>query len=69
MGERIRALRRAADMTQAELASLCGCHQGTIASIERGKKSPSINLARKIGLALNTTIDYIVNGKPKQEAV
>lgn len=63
MGLRIRALRRAKDWKQSELAEKCECSQQTIANIERGRREPSIGLAFKIATALETTIDYLLTGK------
>ncbi len=63
MGKRIRALRRAKDLTQGQLAEMCGCSQATIANIEQGKRKPSIGLAFEISKALETTLDYLLTGK------
>ena len=62
MGKRIRTLRRAKDLTQGQLAEMCGCSQATIANIEQGRREPSIGVAYRISKALETTIDYLVNG-------
>lgn len=52
-----RALRN--DMTQAELAELCGVNTATILYIEKGTKKPSLELARKIAAALGTSVDQL----------
>lgn len=62
MGKRMRALRRANDLTQGQLAAICQCSQSTIANIERGRRKPSIEIAEKIADALDTTIDYLLKG-------
>lgn len=63
MGKRMRALRRAKDLTQGQLAVICQCSQATIANIEQGRREPSIDLVNRIANALDTTIDFLLNGR------
>ena len=62
MGKRVRKLRRMLDLTQGQLAEICGCSQATIANIEQGKRKPSIELAEVLANALGATIDFLVRG-------
>lgn len=62
MGKRVRKLRRMLDLTQGQLAEICGCSQATIANIEQGKRKPSIELAEVLANALGATIDFLVKG-------
>jgi transcriptional regulator with XRE-family HTH domain len=39
IGQRVRARRRALDLTQKHLAALCGCHYQVINGLERGRQS------------------------------
>ena len=57
---KIRELRFFADeMTQQELASLVGVTRQTIMSIEKGKYSPSLEVAFKIALVFNKPFDDV----------
>ena len=57
---KIRELRFFADeMTQQELASLVGVTRQTIMSIEKGKYSPSLEVAFKIALVFDKPFDEV----------
>jgi putative transcriptional regulator len=47
------------DMTQAELARLCGVTRQTIIALEAGKYSPSLELAFKLSRALARNLDEV----------
>jgi transcriptional regulator with XRE-family HTH domain len=55
MGDKIVALRRKQQLSQAALATRAGVGQGTISKIERGQISPTTRMLQKIAAALNTT--------------
>lgn len=56
----IRVLRLArAEMTQAELARLCGVTRQTIIALEAEKYSPSLELAFKLARALGRNLDEV----------
>ena len=48
-----------AEMTQAELARLCGVTRQTIIALEAGKYSPSLQLAFKLARALGRNLDEV----------
>src|SRR5436190_3039395 len=48
-----------AEMTQAELARLCGVTRQTIIALEAGKYSPSLELAFKLARALGRNFDEV----------
>ena len=48
-----------AEMTQAELARLCGVTRQTIIALEAGKYSPSLELAFKLARALGRNLDEV----------
>ena len=55
---KVRALRFAAsEMTQAELAAAIGMTRQTVAAIEQGKYSPSLDAAFRIAQALGVRLD------------
>jgi transcriptional regulator with XRE-family HTH domain len=63
IGKRIRIKREEKDMTQQELADICGVSLSYIGYLERGKrKAPNLTLLSKISQTLNTSLDYLVNG-------
>jgi putative transcriptional regulator len=53
----IRKLRRAADLTQEELARLASIHPQHLGDLERGKYSPTLATAQAIASALKVTVD------------
>lgn len=54
---RLRALRRAREMTQAELARLAGISTPYVCEIEKGKVAPSLATARALARVLGVSID------------
>lgn len=70
VGLRVRRLRVAAGLTQAQLAERVEAANETISRIERGKLAPSVDLLGKIAKAVGTTIDDVLSTKaPKKGAV
>ncbi|MFH1173388.1 MAG: helix-turn-helix transcriptional regulator [bacterium] len=57
MKNRIKELRGKYNLTQEELAAKVGVRRETIIYLEKGKYSPSLNLAHQTAKALKTTID------------
>lgn len=55
----IRDLRKQSNMTQEELAKVCGVSRQTIISLENGKYNPSIYLAHKIAVIFDSTIEKV----------
>lgn len=52
LGHAIRALRKAAGLSQDDLARCCGLHRTYIGGIERGERNPSFANLLKIARAL-----------------
>lgn len=63
---RLKVARAEAQVTQKELAKLTGIHYTQIAKYETGNNVPNIDIARKLALALDCTIDSLV-GLPNPE--
>ena len=55
----VRAARRAADMTQEELAQRVAVTRQSIVSIERGRYNPSVGLALAIAEALDGRVEEL----------
>ena len=53
----IRDLRKAAGVSQEELAKRCGVSRQTINAIENNKYDPTLSLAFSLAGALGTTVD------------
>ena len=56
---RIRHWRQQMNLTQEQLAQLCGVTRQTIIALEAGKYSPSLELAFKLAHALARTLDDV----------
>ena len=56
---RLKAARAGKDLSQEELARLCGVSRQTMSAIEKGDYNPTINLCRSICKALGKTLDEI----------
>ena len=48
VGERIKSLRKANDMTQKEFSELIGVSRSTLAGYETGKIEPSLNVISRM---------------------
>src|SRR4029079_2205081 len=56
-----------AEMTQAELARLCGVTRQTIIALEAEKYSPSLELAFKLARALGRRLDEVFRYEEQKE--
>ena len=56
---RLKSARAAKDLSQEQLADLCGVTRQTIAAIEKGDYNPTIRLCRSICRALGRTLDEL----------
>lgn len=56
---RLKSARAAKDLSQADLAALCGVSRQTINAIEKGDYNPTINLCISICKALDKTLDEL----------
>jgi DNA-binding XRE family transcriptional regulator len=59
MKTRIKELRARYDLTQEDLAKKVGVRRETIGFLEKGKYNPSLKLAYKVAITLETTIDEL----------
>ncbi|MGI6706247.1 MAG: helix-turn-helix transcriptional regulator [Clostridia bacterium] len=59
MKNKVRALREAMNLTQAELGKLAGVSRQAINAIETGKFDPSIRLAYSISKIFSKTIEEV----------
>ena len=59
MDNRFRELRKAAGVSQEELAKRCGVSRQTINAIENNKYDPTLALAFHLAKTLGTTVDAL----------
>lgn len=61
IGARMAELRKKRNMTQEELAGLCGVNRVNISKIEKGAYNVSIDILSKVAFALGHTVDIKVS--------
>lgn len=59
IGQRMRKLREEANLSQAEIAKLCGSNQSTIGKTENGQTAPSIKLLIWWADYFDISLDYL----------
>jgi len=61
-GRRVKRLRQAANLSQAELAEQAGVPIGTLRNWEQGRRVPLLDNAAQIAKALGVGLDYLTEG-------
>lgn len=69
IGMRVKSLRKAMGLTQAELAENCNLGEDTIGDIERGVKSFTLQNISIIADCFNVSYDYIVKGESDEDRI
>jgi transcriptional regulator with XRE-family HTH domain len=64
VGREIKLLRKASDVTLAQLSAATGLSQGHLSQIERGKSSPSVKALHSISRALGVNISWFFKPTP-----
>lgn len=59
-GDRVRALREQADLTLDRFSKLSGVSRAMLSKVERGEKSPTIGVAKRIAHALDTSFSVLM---------
>lgn len=60
LGQAIRARRRAAGLSQEELAERSGTHWTYISEIENNRRNPSVELVRRIAAGLGLRLSELI---------
>ena len=60
MGEKLKAARLAAGLTQAQLAERLGIQQTSIARYESGTREPLASTLKQLALALNCAMEDLI---------
>lgn len=68
-GDRVRDLRKRANLTLEELSRQSGVSRAMLSKVERGEKSPTIGVAKRICRALNTSLSFLTGGEEDRRAV
>lgn len=68
VGENVRRLREQRDMTQTELARLANVSGPMITQIERGTKSPSLQLGKEIATVLRCSLEDLLASTGRGES-
>ena len=68
LGDRVKALRKAKDLQQTELATLIGTSNSMISFVERGRNNPTLELLTALSEFFGVTNDYLLLGN-KQRAI
>lgn len=63
IGDRIMKLMKRTDYTQKELASMVGVTEAAMSRYLKNEREPRIEVIANLATALNTTSDYLINGK------
>lgn len=64
-GLTVRNHRRRAQLTQEQLADICGLHRTYIGSVERGERNVSLLNIHVLAAALNTTASELIGAAEK----
>ena len=64
VGERIKTLRKANDMTQKEFSELIGVSRSTLAGYETGKIEPSLNVISRMSKHFEISPSYFLRSMP-----
>ncbi|RTE91332.1 XRE family transcriptional regulator [Bradyrhizobium sp. LVM 105] len=59
-GDRVRLMREQADLTLDQISKLSGVSRAMLSKVERGEKSPTIGVAKRIAHALGTSFSALV---------
>ena len=62
-GARVRGLREHKLLTLAKLSEVSGVSRAMLSKVERGEKSPTIGIAKRIAHALDTSLSYLSGGE------
>jgi transcriptional regulator with XRE-family HTH domain len=60
--ERLKDLRKKKGLSQNQLAELINVHFAQVSRYERGETKPNAEAMTKLAQALDTTVDYLMNG-------
>lgn len=68
LGVRIMLMRKAAGMSQSELARRLKISPSAVGMYEQGRRQPSVETLADLSNVLQVSIDYLVTGRPASQA-
>lgn len=68
LGKRIQELRKSLNLSQSELAAKVGLSYAQIGRYETKGVQPTAEIIKKIALALNTSVDFLIYGNTNERA-
>ena len=66
IGERIAALMKEEKLSQKELAIMAGVTEAALSRYINNERQPKVEILANIATALNTTSDFLINGKTEE---
>jgi transcriptional regulator with XRE-family HTH domain len=69
LGDKITMLRKQKSISQSELADICKISRDAISKYERNEIIPSVEYAKRIADELGVSIDFLVSGEAKEDAL
>ena len=66
-GKRLAELRKKRSLTQQQLCDLVGVHVTMLSSYESGRSQPTLDVIRRMALALDVTADELVFDKTERQ--
>ncbi len=66
IGDRISKLLKDSGYTQKEFALMCGVTEAAMCRYLKNEREPKIEVVANMATALNTTVEYLINGKEDQ---
>lgn len=60
LAENLLALRQAKQLSQEELAEICGLHRTYVGSVERGERNVTLSTLEVFATALNTSVPLLL---------
>jgi transcriptional regulator with XRE-family HTH domain len=67
-GDRVRASRERAELTLEQFSKRSGVSRAMLSKVERGEKSPTIGIAKRIAYALNTPLSTLMGDEASRHA-
>lgn len=67
IGQRIRAARQKAGITQADLGKILSVSGSMIAQYETNKRNPKYDTLKRIAAALNVNVNWLINGQTLEQ--
>ena len=67
LGPRIAALRKAAGMSQAELAQKLNISTSAVGMYEQGRREPRVDLVTRMAEIFCVSTDFLINGRIRDE--